>query len=127
MSTQDRLRDQNALPYRLAFAGASALAVVGGHMLWFMESSRAPGPGDPEVDAKFLLFLLGALVPTIIYVVGVRTFAATITAGSLLVGITISGWTIFAVDSTMLGSLGPFLACFVNMLVAAFAALPVDR
>jgi hypothetical protein len=103
---------------RLGFGAATAAVITAGSV-YAVETN----PG--AYDVNFYGLLLTALLPSLIYVFGVRERRSTVVCGSLLVGITVFGWAFVLQDDPMRG-VGAVLA-FPITFVASIAFAVRDR
>src|SRR5688572_31616867 len=85
--------DQNprhgALALRLVLSAASAALILGG-AAYTMKSG--PKASEVQFDGIFFLLVLPGLLPTAVYLFGVRTRRASVFSGGLLVGVTFLAW-----------------------------------
>ena len=83
---------------RAVVALTTSLVIVAG-ALW-----NVLGSGERRVDANFLGIVMAALVPAMIYAVGVKTPRFVALYGLLLLGPTVLAWLpVFLIDDAMRG------------------------
>ena len=70
-----------------------------------------------EFNANFYGLLMAALLPSLVYVLGVRDPRSTILCGALLLGVTLLGWVFVLEDDAMRG-VGAVLAFFITLVIS---------
>ena len=100
---------------RWAFAFSTA-AIISAGAVYVVQTN----PG--EFDANFYGLLLAALLPCLVYVLGVRDPRSTMLCGALLLGVTLLGWGFVLQDDTMRG-VGAVLAFPITLVITTGFAL----
>ena len=100
---------------RWAFA-ISTVAIITAGAIYVVQTN----PG--EFDAKFYSLLLAALLPSLMYVLGVREPRSTMLCGALLLGVTLLGWVFVLQDDAMRG-VGAVLAFPITLAITTGFAL----
>lgn len=95
---------------RWAFAILTAAIITAG-AIYAVQTN----PG--EFDANFYGLLLAALLPSLVYVVGVRDRRSTMQCGALLLGVTLLGWVFVLQDDAMRG-VGAVLEFAITLVIA---------
>ena len=95
---------------RWAFAISTAAIITAG-AIYAVQTN----PG--EFDANFYGLLMAALLPTLMYVLGVRDPRSTILCGALLLGVTLLGWVFVLEDDAMRG-VGAVLAFPMTLVIS---------
>ena len=104
---------------RLATALTTSLIIVAGALF-------VVGDGEGTVDANFLGLVGAALIPSIIYAVGVRTPGSVERYGLVLFGVTAFAWMfVFVEDDAMRGVLT--FPAFVFTLASSLHGAARDR
>lgn len=75
-----------------------------------------------EFDANFFGLLTIALLPTAVYLAGVRTPRCTFDCGAWLLGVTAAGWALILQDDPMRG-LGALFAFVITLLCSTIFVL----
>ena len=75
-----------------------------------------------DFDANFYGLLLTALLPTFVYLLGVRGSRSTINCGLALFGVTVFGWAFVLQDDPMRG-VGAVLAFPITLVLSTLSAL----
>ncbi len=75
-----------------------------------------------EFDANFFALLLTALLPTVVFVIGVRSPGSAVAYGSALLGVTLLGW-IFVLDDDPMRAVGAVLTFPITLLISAAGAI----
>lgn len=102
------------LPTRWLVIGTTAVTTVVGDML---VAFTGPSEATGSLDAFFIVGLVIALIPTIIFAFGVRTAANAQTYGSILLGTTLAAWFLVVVTGSafaVLFWLGSLVAAIVG-------------
>ena len=95
---------------RWAFAISTAAIITAG-AIYALQTN----PG--EFDANFYGLLMAALLPSLVYVLGVRDPRSTILCGALLLGVTLLGWVFVLEDDAMRG-VGAVLAFPITLVIS---------
>jgi len=100
---------------RWAF-GLSTAAVITGGAIYAVRTNQG------DFDAKFYALLVTALLPSLVYLVGVRSPRSSMLCGALLFGVTLLGWIFILQDDPMRG-VGAVLAFPITLVTSTgFAA-----
>ena len=100
---------------RWGFASATAAVITAGAVY-----AARTNPGD--FDANFYGLLLTALLPTLVYLLGVRGSRSTVACGMCLLGITLFGWAFVFQDDPM-RVVGAVLAFPITLVISVAFAL----
>lgn len=99
---------------RWAFALSTAAIITAG-AIYVVQTN----PG--KFDANFYGLLLTALLPSLVYVLGVREARSTMLCGALLLGVTLLGW-VFVLDDDAMRGVGAVAAFPITLVITtAFA------
>jgi len=119
-------RDPVWLLARIAFAVATSAIVAGGSLLTSI-SPRLEDPvrvlGVPLGLTEFELVLATAgLLPSLVYLLGVRTPWRILLFGALLLGITAAAWTSYALSTDPLSGLTIVAGAFWSLVSSVLGA-----
>ena len=115
-----RIGPLRAALIRLLFATGAAAFIIAG-MVYALRGGSHPTGG--EFDANFFALMVAALLPSMIYLVGVKLAWSSVVCGGTLIGITFFGWIFVFVSDTPERGLFTFPAFFSSLALSVFGVI----